>query len=90
MGQSAGFLEIVIRPVLELSEPMLGEEIRPSAPAGYLPSGRLGAFLAKLEGMGVSWLGPGTADARKAVELVLPQQLGAAADRHALAAQHGA
>ena len=85
MGQAALLLEIVVVPVAQLGDGMLGEEVRRAAPRGQLPQRRLGAVLAELEGVIVGRLGPGAGDAHEALRLVLAtQRVKAAGESHSL------
>ena len=66
---------------------MFSEEVEPTTAVGNLPSGRLGAFLAKFKRPRFGRLSPRATDARKTFRLVLTQQNARAAKGNALLRQ---
>lgn len=74
MAQPSLLLQLVIRPVPQLGECMLREELRRDGFACYFPGGRFGTILAELEQMRACRLGPGATHAHEPAGLVLLQQ----------------
>src|SRR5579872_5252305 len=74
MGEPALVLEVVVAPIEKLGDGVGGEEIGPAAAAGEFPQRRLGAILAKLEGVMGSGLRPRAGNAHEAARLVLARK----------------
>jgi len=74
MGLPTVLLQVLIRPLVQFTESVLGEEGRTGLHRRQFPACGLGAVLAKLQRMGMAGLGPGTADTCKTIRLILFQQ----------------
>src|SRR4051812_26032509 len=87
MGETTNSFELMIIPILQIGDDMLGEEVWRGALMGNLPGRCLGAVLAKFEHARIGGLCPGTADAHETVGLVLLEQDTRPGERHAVAGE---
>ncbi len=88
LSQTAGLLEIIIRPPFELGHRALGKELGRAAPVGDLPCRRLGTVLAELEQSRFLGAAVRATDAGEPVRLVLPEERQRALDRDGFAQEN--
>ena len=74
LGETPRLFEIVVRPAFELTQRVLGKEMRPAPGRGDFPCGSLRAILAEFERMRIAGLRVRAADTLIARWLVLMHQ----------------
>src|SRR4029079_6150748 len=81
-GQSADLLQLKVGPPLELGHGVRGKELRRTPLVGYLPCRRLRTVLAEFEVTEMLRTAVGTADASKALRLILSPERAVSVQRN--------
>ena len=71
LGLPSLHLQVIVAPIAQLSDRVLGKKLGRAAVDGQVPDGGLGTVFAKLENVGLCWLSPGAGRTHHAPFLVL-------------------